>query len=73
MPGQVMDGTIKWVSADRRYGFIEPADGGGDLFFDEAALAPELRGRTLEPGEPVAYEVTDGPRGPEAASVGGAG
>ncbi len=64
-----MDGTIKWFNASRRYGFIEPADGGGDIVFDDRALAPELRDAPLKPGDAVAFEVVDGPRGPEASSV----
>ncbi len=65
-----MDGIIKWFNADRGYGFIEPADGGDDVFFDTAALDAEFGGAGPEPGQPVTFEIIDGPRGTQAARVG---
>ncbi|MFQ5958252.1 MAG: cold-shock protein [Alphaproteobacteria bacterium] len=66
-----MEGTIKWYNGDRGYGFIEPADGGADIFFHASVLEPDMQGENgPRPGEPVTFEVVDGPRGPEAAGVG---
>lgn len=65
-----MIGTIKWYSATRGYGFIEPSDEGDDVFFMARALESDLRREDgPRPGEPVVFEVVDGPRGPEAAGV----
>ena len=64
-----MEGRIAWFDGTRGYGFIEPADGGGDIFFSRAALEPEFGG-ALAAGDPVSYQVIDGERGPEATRVG---
>jgi CspA family cold shock protein len=65
-----MIGTIKWYNNARGYGFIEPADEGDDVFFMAHALESDLRREGgPRPGEPVDFEVVDGPRGPEAAGV----
>ncbi len=64
-----MEGKIAWFDSARGYGFIEPADGGGDIFFSSAALEPEFGG-ALEAGDAVSYQVIDGERGPEATRVG---
>lgn len=66
-----MDGTIKWVNGDRGYGFIEPADGGADIFFSFDVCEPALSGaNSPAPGTPVSFQVIDGPRGTEATAVG---
>ncbi len=66
-----MHGTVKWVRGNRGYGFIAPGDGGGDIFFlfddCEAAL---LSPGAPSPGDAVNYRTVDGPRGPQASSVG---
>ena len=65
-----MIGTIKWYNNARGYGFIEPSDAGDDVFFMARALESDLRREGgLRLGEPVVFEVVDGPRGPEAAGV----
>jgi CspA family cold shock protein len=60
-----MEGRIVWFDAGRGYGFIEPADGGGDIVFGRAALATGLGG-----GDAVHYTVIAGENGPEATDVG---
>ena len=64
-----MEGKIAWFDSRRGYGFIEPADGGGDVFFSHAALEPDF-GAALAAGDLVSYQVIDGRRGPEATGVG---
>ena len=68
--GVEVDGIIKWYNADRGYGFIEPSDGGDDVFFDSAALDSEFGGAGPETDQSVTFEIVDGPRGAEAARVG---
>ena len=64
-----MEGSLAWFEGTRGYGFIEPADGGGDTFFSGAALEADF-GAARAAGDPVSYQVIDGERGPEAARVG---
>ena len=64
-----MEGKIAWFDGTRGYGVIEPADGGGDIFFSRAALEADF-GAALAVGDAVSYQVIDGERGPEATRVG---
>jgi CspA family cold shock protein len=61
-------GTVKWFNADKGYGFIAPDDGSGDVFVHFSAI--EATGyRALEENQKVEYNVTQGPKGPQAAQV----
>ncbi len=61
-------GTVKWFSEDKGYGFITPDDGGEDLFVHYTAI--EGSGyRSLEGGERVSYEVREGRKGLQAQNV----
>jgi len=61
-------GTVKWFSNDKGYGFITPDDGGQDLFVHHTAIA-ESGFKTLAEGAKVEFEVTQGPKGPQATDV----
>jgi cold shock protein len=63
------EGTVRWFSEEKGYGFISPDDGGEDLFVHYIDI--EGSGfRSLQEGERVAYEVaTQGARGPRAINV----
>ena len=58
-------GRVKWFSDEKGYGFIEPEDGGEDLFVHYSEIVGEGF-RTLEEGGSVEYEVVDGRRGKQA-------
>ncbi len=62
------EGTVKWFSDEKGYGFIRPDDGGEDVFVHYSGL--EGSGfRSLEEGDRVTYEVTQGRKGPQAVNV----
>lgn len=49
-------GTVKWFNAQKGYGFIQPADGGSDVFVHISAV--ERAGLTgLKDGQRVSYEL----------------
>jgi CspA family cold shock protein len=63
----VATGTVKWFSPDKGYGFISQEDG-PDVFVHFSAI--EGAGyRNLEENQKVEFDVTDGPKGPQAANV----
>ncbi|GAA3808967.1 MULTISPECIES: cold-shock protein [Sphaerisporangium] len=60
-------GTVKWFNADKGYGFIA-VDGGKDVFVHYSAIMSEGY-RSLEQGQRVEFEITQGQKGPQAESV----
>lgn len=63
-----MHGKIIWVDNEKGYGFIAPGDGGGDIFVRlNAAQTRELG--PVQGGEPVTFDVVDGPKGPLATNL----
>lgn len=63
-----MQGTVKWFNAEKGYGFIQRDDGQGDVFVHFSAINMEGY-RTLEEGQIVTFEVTEGRKGPQASNV----
>ncbi len=61
-------GTVKWFSQEKGYGFIEPDDRSEDVFVHYTGIAGHGF-RSLEEGEKVTYEVTEGRRGLQAENV----
>jgi len=64
-----MQGTVKWFSRTKGYGFITPDNGGEkDVFVHYSAIQGQGF-RNLEQGDRVEFEVEDSPKGPQAARV----
>ena len=61
-------GTVKWFNVKKGYGFIVPDDGGKDIFVHHSNITMEGF-RFLQEGQMVDYEITQGPKGPEATNV----
>jgi CspA family cold shock protein len=61
-------GTVKWFNAEKGFGFISPEDGGEDLFAHYSAIASDGY-KSLNEGQKVEYEVTQGPKGPQASNI----
>ncbi len=61
------EGTVKWFSNEKGYGFIEH-DGGDDVFVHFSEIDQEGY-KTLEQGQKVSFEVKEGPKGPQAGGV----
>lgn len=61
-------GTVKWFSDAKGFGFIEPDEGGPDVFAHFSAIAMEGF-RTLKQGSRVSFEVTEGPKGALAQNI----
>lgn len=62
-----LTGTVKWFNDEKGYGFIAPDEGGDDLFVHASALPPMTR--SLNEGDRVEYEITDGKKGKQADKV----
>lgn len=63
-----MRGVVKWFSAEKGYGFISREDEGGDVFVHYSAIQTDGY-RTLEQGDTVEFEITQGQKGPQASNV----
>ena len=63
-----VEGTVKWFDEKKGYGFIEPDDASDDVFVHYSAIS--MQGfKTLEEGQRVSFEITDGEKGPKAENV----
>jgi cold shock protein len=62
-----VQGVVKWFSAEKGYGFIS-VEAAGDVFVHYSAIQGSGY-RSLEQGSTVEFEITDGPKGQQAANV----
>ena len=61
-------GTVKWFNTQKGYGFIQPDEGGADVFVHITALEKSgLRG--LNEGQKISYEIQNDPKKGKAAAV----
>ncbi|WP_420111051.1 transcription antiterminator/RNA stability regulator CspE [Pseudactinotalea sp.] len=61
-------GTVKWFNAEKGFGFITPDDGGADVFAHFSAINGNGY-RSLEENQKVEFEITQGPKGPQAQNI----
>ena len=62
-----MTGKVKWFNAEKGYGFIEREEG-GDVFVHFSGIVADGY-KTLEEGQSVTFDITEGNRGPQATNV----
>lgn len=60
-------GTVKWFSNEKGYGFIAQSDG-EDVFVHYTAIEGDGY-RSLQEGQGVEFDIVDGPKGKQAANV----
>ena len=65
---EMAQGTVKWFSEDKGYGFITPDEEGKDLFVHYSSI-DGAGFKSLNEGEKVSYEAGQGRKGPQAESV----
>lgn len=61
------EGTVKWFNDSKGFGFIALPEG-DDLFVHHTSIRMEGF-RTLREGDKVAFEIVEGPKGPQANNV----
>jgi CspA family cold shock protein len=61
-------GTVKWFNAEKGFGFITPDGGGADVFAHFSAIAASGY-RSLDENQRVSFEITQGPKGPQATNI----
>jgi CspA family cold shock protein len=63
----MVKGTVKWFSNQKGYGFISTPEG-KDVFVHHTAIQGEGY-KTLQEGQAVEFEITQGPKGEQATNV----
>jgi len=64
---KMANGTVKWFNEQKGFGFIT-AENGQDVFVHFSAIKAEGF-KSLNEGDRVSFEITNGPKGPQATNV----
>ena len=64
----LLQGTVKWFNSSKGYGFIKSDEIPDDVFVHYSVIEGEGY-KSLNEGESVQFEVTEGPKGPQATKV----
>jgi len=64
---QMARGKVKWFNDTKGFGFIQQ-ESGEDVFVHYTAIAGDGF-KTLKEGQEVEFEITQGPKGPQASNV----
>jgi CspA family cold shock protein len=63
----MVEGQVKWFNQVKGYGFISQAEG-NDVFVHFSSIQGDGF-KSLDEGDSVTFEITDGPKGPQAVNV----
>ena len=66
--GNMAQGAVKWFNAEKGFGFIAVDGGGADVFVHYSAIQSDGY-RSLDEGQRVEFEITQGQKGPQADAV----
>ncbi|GAA1624858.1 putative cold-shock DNA-binding protein [Kribbella voronezhensis] len=62
------NGTVKWFNSEKGFGFIAQDGGGADVFVHYSAITTDGY-RSLDENQKVEFDLTQGPKGPQAENV----
>jgi len=69
---ELVNGTVKWFNNEKGFGFIEPENGGKDVFVHFRQINSNGHDRvSLDDGQKVTFEIGEGEKGPQAENVTG--
>lgn len=61
-------GTVKWFNNAKGYGFIQPNEGGNDIFVHYSTIGMDGY-KSLKAGQEVTFDLSEGPKGAHATDI----